>query len=232
VIYLTLIAVHHLLGGFVLLYAYLYDNASLCGHAAMWELADDIHDLICLLFLYWPFEVRELKIIVFTGFHHIVGVIIIVPVLTQGLYLDQNLQLIAIALLLAGGVSCCAVIITRTMDRRVPKECWMDLLIWLVNLLFFLVCRFYIFPQQLYLYFEKTNWETNHLLIAGAMCMTMFNLLIFTDSLSSTYARMVIALNNGEKHTYNEKCRCERCQKLKVKSNGKVVDFTSQKKTN
>jgi len=232
VIYLTLIAVHHLLGGFVLLYAYLYDNASLCGHAAMWELADDIHDLICLLFLYWPFEVRELKIIVFTGFHHIVGVIIIVPVLTQGLYLDQNLQLIAIALLLAGGVSCCAVIITRTMDRRVPKECWMDLLIWLVNLLFFLVCRFYIFPQQLYLYFEKTNWETNYVLITGALSMMMFNFLVLIDTLINTYAKMLRAFNNGKKHAFGKKSRSELCQTLKVKSNGKIADFTTQKKTN
>jgi len=232
VIYVSLLGIHHFLGGFAMLYAYVYDNPALYGHAALWELVDDINDLVSMLFLYWPFEERELKMLVVMGFHHIFGVIIIVPVLVTGMYLDKSLQLIGIALLLAGGVSCCGLVISRTMDRRVPKEAWMDFLMWLVNLAFFSLCRFYIFPQQLYLYFEKTNWETNHLLIAGAMCMTMFNLLIFTDSLSSTYARMVIALNNGEKHTYNEKCRCERCQKLKVKSNGKVVDFTSQKKTN
>jgi len=154
------------------------------------------------------------KMLVVMGFHHIFGVIIIVPVLTSGLYMDRNLQLIGIALLLAGAVSCLGLVISRTMDRRVPLEAWTDFLMWLVNLAFFSVCRFYIFPQQLYLFFEKNNWETNHLIILAAICMMVFNVLIFMDSLKSTFDRFLIALNNGEKHAVSESCRCERCQRL------------------
>jgi len=215
-----------------MLYAYVHDIPAIYGHAALWELVDDINDLMCMLFLYWPFEERDLKMLVVMGFHHIFGVIIIVPVLTSGLYLDHNLQLIGIALLLAGGVSCLGLVISRTMDRRIPKEAWMDFLMWLVNLAFFSLCRFYIFPQQLYLYFEKSNWETNYLLIAGAVCMMMFNVLIFMDALSSTFARLLVALNNGEKHSFNEKCRCERCQSLSAKSNGKIADSNIKNKVN
>jgi len=166
------------------------------------------------------------------GFHHIVGVIIVIPVLITGLYLDQNLQLIGIAFLLAGGIGCCVLVLSRTMDRRVPKDAWMDFLTTLGNALVFLVCRFYIFPQQLYLYFEKTNWETNYVLIVGSVSMLMFNLLILIDLSINLCTKMLVAFNNGVKHAYDEKCRCGICQTLKVKSNGKITDFTTQKKTN
>jgi len=232
IIYISLLGLHHFLGGFAMLYAYLYDCPALFAHAALWELVDDIHDLVSMLFLCWPFEELDLKMVVVMGFHHIFGVIIIVPVLTTGLYLDHNLQLIGNALLLAGGFSCLGLVISRTMDRRIPKEAWMDFQIWLVNLSFFSLCRFYIFPQQLYLYFEKSNWETNYLFIAGAICMMMFNVLIFLDCVNGTFTRMLIAFNNGEKHAINEKCSSERCQALTMKSTGEISDFTTQKKTN
>jgi len=155
-----------------------------------------------------------MKMLVVMGIHHIFGVIIIVPVLLTDLYLDQNLQLIGIALLLAGAVSCLGLVISRTMDRRVPMEAWMDFLVWLVNLSFFTLCRFYVFPQQLYLFFEKTNWETNYLLIVGAICMLMFNILILLDCLKSTFVRLSIALKNGEKHSFSESCHCGKCKSL------------------
>jgi len=231
IVYISLLSLHHFIGGFAMLYAYLYDSPALFAHAALWELVDDINDLVSMVFLCWPFEVLDPKMIVIMGFHHIFGVIIIVPLLTTGLYLDHNLQLIGIALLLAGGVSCSGLVVSRTMDRRIPKEALMDFLMWLVNLSFFSLCRFYIFPQQLYLYFEKNNWEADYLFLAGGICMVMFNVLIFLDALNGTFARMLIVFNNGEKHADNEKCSSERCQ-LIMKSTGEISDFTALKKTN
>jgi len=104
------------------------------------------------------------------------------------------------------------------MDRRVQKEAWMDLMMWLMNLSFFVLCRFYIFPQQLYLFFENTNWETNYPIIASAICMVIFNILIFMDSLGATLDRLRIALNNGEKHPFSQSCRCGRCKRLRAKT--------------
>jgi len=232
IVYITLLGLHHFIGGFAMLYAYLYNSPALFAHAALWELVDDINDLVSMLFLYWPFEELDLRMIVIMGFHHIFGVIIIVPLLTTGLYMDHNLQLIGIALLLAGGVSCSGLVISRTMDRRIPKEALMDFLMWLVNLSFFSLCRFYIFPQQLYLYFEKNNWETDYLFITGGMCMLMFNVLIFLDAINGTFARMLIVLNNGAKYATNEKCSSERCPALTMKSTAEISDFTIQKKIN
>jgi len=190
-----------------------------------------------MTFLWWPFKELDLKMLVVTGFHHICGVIIFVPILTTGMYLDQDLQLIGVALLLAGAVSCLGLSMSRTMDRRVPKEAWMDFFMWVVNLSFFTLCRFYIYPKHLYQYFETTNWETNYMIIAAAICMTMFNVLIFIDALSSTYVRLLVALNNGEKHAFDESCHCLKCSSLRkvtsdVKQSELVGDESNSKKKN
>jgi len=168
-----------------------------------------------MTFLWWPFKELNLKILVVTGFHHIFGVIIVVPILTTGLYLDEDLQLIGVALLLAGAVSCLGLVMSRTMDRRVPKEAWMDFFMWVVNLSFFLLCRFYVYPKHLYQFFVTTNWETNYLIISAAICMTMFNVLILMDASKSTFVRLQCALNNGEKHAFDDSCSCLKCSSLK-----------------
>jgi len=173
---------------------------------------------MCMTFLYWPFAERDLKMLVVMGFHHIFGVIIIVPVLTTGLYMNEDLQVIGIALLLAGAVSCFGLVMSRTRDRRIPKEAWMDFFISLINLAFFSLCRFYIFPKHLYSYFVTTNWETNYLINSAAICMTIFNLLIFADLLGNMYVRLLVAINNGEKHEFDESCRCVTCSSLTKKT--------------
>jgi len=201
----------------MMVYGILYQNPTIWGHAALWELVHDINDFMCMAFLWWPFNNLNLKMLVVTGFHHIFGVIIVVPILTTGMYLDQDLQFIGVALLLAGAVSCIGLVMSRTMDRRVPKEAWMDFFMWVVNLAFFTLCRFYVYPRHLYQFFETTNWETNYMIISAAICMTVFNVLIFIDASSSTYVRLLVALNNGEKHTFDDSCRCLECFSLQSK---------------
>jgi len=218
VVYVSLLGIHHLIGGLMMVYGVFYDSPMIFGHAALWELVDDVNDLTSMIFLVWPFEEFDFKMLAIMGFHHIFGVIIIVPVLTTELFLDQDLQLIGIALLLAGAVSCLGLVISRTMDRRVPKEAWMDFFMWVVNLVFFTLCRFYVYPKHLYRFFEATNWERNDLIIAAAICMTIFNILIFMDALNSTTTRLFVALNNGEKHAFNESCRCATCSSLRKKT--------------
>jgi len=201
IVYVTLLGLHHSTGGFLMLYGVLYDNPVVWCHGALWELVDDIHDLMCISFLWWPFEEFDLPKLVVMGAHHMFGMIIIVPVLTSELYLDRDLQYIGIALLLAGSVSCIGLVISRTMDRRVPKEAWIEFFMWLFNLLFFSFCRFYIYPKHLYRFFVTTNWERNDKFIIAAICMAMFNVPIFFDALKGTYDRLLVALNAGEKHS-------------------------------
>jgi len=138
-----------------MLYAWYYTEPTLYGHALLWELVDSINDMICMLFLWWPFDDHDIKMIVVIGIHHLTAGIVVVPSLITGVYMDQNLQCIGIALMFAGSVSAALHGISRTMDRRVEKEAWMNFVIKFVNLLFFIFCRFYIFPQHLFMFFEK-----------------------------------------------------------------------------
>jgi len=208
----------------------LYDNPVLWCHGALWELVHDINDFTCMVFLWWPFEELNLKMLVVTGFHHLFGVIIIVPVLTSGLYLDKDLQFIGVALLLAGAVSCVGLVMSRTMDRRVPKEAWMDFFMWMFNLAFFSLCRFYIYPKHLYRFFVMTNWETNYKIIFAAICMTIFNVLIFMDATSSTYVRLLVALNNGEKNALDDTCSSQRKKTSDSKPSKMLGDSESKSK--
>jgi len=140
-----------------MLYAWTYTEPTLYGYALLWELVDSINDMICMLFLWWPFDEHDIKMIVMMGIHHLTAAIVVVPSLTTGVYMDQNIQCIGIALMFAGSVSAALHGISRTMDRRVKKEAWMDFGTKLVNLLFFVFCRFYIFPQQLSMFFGKSE---------------------------------------------------------------------------
>merc|ERR1719285_1146832 len=122
VVYITLLANHHLIGSLLMLYAYYYDKPILYAHAAMWELVDDIHDMMCMVFCLWPFHERDLKMICVMGLHHLCGFIIIVPALNTGLYLDRNLQFAGLALLFSGGIGSAILALSRIMDRRIPTE--------------------------------------------------------------------------------------------------------------
>jgi len=212
-VYASLLANHHLIGGFLMLYSYYYDKPLLYAHAAMWELVDDINDMMCMIFCLWPFHERDIKMIITMGLHHLCGCIIVIPALTTGMYLDRNLQFIGLALLLAGGVSCTVLATSRTMDRRIPSEAWMDFFIWVINLSFFSVCRFYIFPQRLFLFFEssKIYGAQKYKLYAAVICMMLFNVLIWADTMGGTLTRLGVAINNGEKHAFDLACRCGAC---------------------
>jgi len=217
IVYISLLTSHHHLGGFLMLYAYVYHDPTMFAHAAMWELVDDINDMMCLLFVWWPFYERDLKMIFLMFSHHVAGVIIIVPALTRGLYLNRDFQFIGLSLLLAGGVSTAVIGISRTMDRRVGSEAWMDFFLWLMNFTFFVICRFYIFPIYLFRLFEKSVWQeitsgvTRNVICAGVVSMTLFDILIFLDMLGCTVTRLRIALNNGEDHDFSLACHCTRC---------------------
>jgi len=213
VVYVSLLAGHHFLGGFVMLYAYIYDYPTLYGHAAIWELVDDIHDLMSMIFLLWPFHERDLKLMLLTGSHHLSGIIIIVPVLKTGLYLDRNLHFVGLTLLLAGAVSCFSLTMSRTLDRRIASEAWMYFFGSFVGSTFFLVCRFYVFPRELYLFFVNNNLEgfMKYTFYPSIMLMTLFNILICIDVLAGTQKSLVFVLNNGEEHDFNLSCRCNGC---------------------
>lgn len=213
VVYIILLGSHHILGGLMMIYAIIYDKPVIYAHAAIWELVDDIHDMTCMIALWWPFHKRDIKMITVMGFHHMAGIIIIVPLLISGLYRNVHLQIAGMALLFAGGVSCFGLAISRSMDRRIAIEAWMDFISAVVNFIFFAFCRFFVFPWQIYLFVKKTalnsTWKVSFYI--AITFMMLFNILICIDIISGTMIRLGHALNNGQDHDYDKKCRCRGC---------------------
>jgi len=131
---------------------------------------------------------------------------IIVPGLIIGLHLDHTFQLISLALLLAGGITGLQVTISRTLNRKVAFEAWADFFLWVVGLAMFLLCRFYIFPQQVYIFFGKDEWEwlfvgnMKYVCYGSPITMMIFNVAIFVDGVIGIVSRFNIALNCTEKN--------------------------------
>jgi len=215
VVYVILLGTHHILGGLMMIYGIVYRNPTIYAHAAIWELVDDIHDMTSMMALWWPFHKRDMKMITVMGFHHMAGIIIIIPLLTSGLFLNLHLQIAGLALLLAGGVSCFGLAISRSMDRRIACEAWMDFISAVVNLIFFCFCRFYVFPHEIYLFTKEKalqgTWKLSFW--AAIIFMMLFNILICIDVVKGTLIRLGHALNNGEEHDYDKSCRCRGCHR-------------------
>jgi len=214
-VFVSLLTIHHFIAGFMLLFGIIYDNPILIGHAFIWELVHEINDMICMICLFWPFHERNLKMIFIVGVHHLAGIIIIVPVLTSNLYLDRHLQVAGLSLLLAGAVQCFLLAVSRTIDRRIASEAWMDACLWVLAGFIFSVCRYYVFPLELYLFFENGNFQASmsmkYALCAAVLLMTLSNILISIKGTNAFVTTISIALNNGVKHDFDLSCRCNGC---------------------
>ena len=55
VVYMSILAVHHLLGGGLMLAGYVYDSPSMWLQGLLFEVVDDIHDSMLMLIPLWPF---------------------------------------------------------------------------------------------------------------------------------------------------------------------------------
>jgi len=209
IVYVSLLGAHHFLGGFVMLCAYVFDDPTLFAHGLIWELVDDLHDMMCMMFLWWPFDKRRNQMMIVMGLHHLAGMIIIVPAVTTELHMDSHLQLAVLALLFAGSGTCLIIVLSRTMDRRIAREAFMDFFLWIANGLLFSFCRFYILPWQLYKFYENCDWNSfptklKYPLAAATTFMMIFNIWIIIEGSKGTISRLYIALNsNGMNILYN-----------------------------
>jgi len=201
-LYLSILGSHHLAGGLVMWYATYYDMPGLFAHACVWELCDDIHDTACMIFVFWPFDERDMKMIFIMTVHHISGAICVVSALTTGFYVSPHIQMASLSLLLAGGVSCFSVAGSRTLDRRVPSEAWLDFYFAMVSTSFYVVCRFYIFPKEAFLFLQEKDIAEGVLryeIYIAIGFMLFFNVLIFIEAFKAVIIRFGIALAGGEK---------------------------------
>jgi len=199
IVYMTILGVHHIIGGLFMLYGYLYDNPTAFAHGALIEVVDGIHDTISMVTLSWPFVTVDPQFMSIMIIHHLFGILMAPPLIVYGYHADPNLQMVGVCLLLAGGFTASFVALSRTMDRRIARERWEDAGVWTVNGLLFFFLRFYVFPRELNAYFHKAAFaemglKLQALSVLGVALMTVFNFMFASDVAKTAINRVKLAV--------------------------------------
>lgn len=203
VVYLTILSIHHIIGGGMMLYGWKTSNPALWAQGAIVDLADAIHDTVLMIAPLWPFDDRDPKLLQMMIPHHLCALVITLPAICNGMHEMEDAQLIGASLLLAGGMTDAIVCLTRTRDRRDPVQAWQEAIGWLTNTIFYTYCRFYIFPICAY-NILSTTWADmeSYMQICSVLVlvsMTFFNVNVGISGLRVTVNRLTTAINGGAK---------------------------------
>jgi hypothetical protein len=185
---------HHLVAGGLMLAGLAWRDATLWRHGYLLETGFEIADTLSVVIPLYPYKMdgvkAELKPAVL--FHHACGTLLAYPILTTALCTNRHLQAIAMWLLLGASVSCFSGCYTYTVDT--DKHILRATTAYVVNCLYFLFCRFYMFPYHSYHLLQdvKHQYSTEDFgtisvetllrcLYVGLVCMTLFNFGIAAD---------------------------------------------------
>ncbi len=149
----------------------------------------ELYDLFAFLMRFWPYSdymKRSTELVLV--FHHIPGLMLAGPIITQGLYKSRNLQVIGTCLLAAGAVSVGVGCITHTID--VQKERGAAFGLQLFTYCFYVTTRFGVFPYAAWGFLNEVQGREQMLVLAvkvGIALMTTFNVVILMDLSKKTY---------------------------------------------
>jgi hypothetical protein len=175
------LAVHHLIGGALMLAGQLTDSPALWVSGLCIEIGFEMVDVVQLFSNAWPYSLVQPGLRFITLLHHVPGLLVSPGmVLVGGLHMNKDLQAIGWALLLAGGVSllCDGAKQTRDLDTELGQ--W--LLLHSINMSGVLFARFYIFPHASYSLMQTVM--ANHptwlaaASIFGIVSMSVFNVVV------------------------------------------------------
>eukprot|EP00931_Biecheleriopsis_adriatica_P077681 TRINITY_DN51195_c0_g1_i1.p1 TRINITY_DN51195_c0_g1~~TRINITY_DN51195_c0_g1_i1.p1 ORF type:complete len:284 (+),score=35.11 TRINITY_DN51195_c0_g1_i1:83-934(+) len=209
--YISILGLHHLVGGGLMAYGSTMQSPQVWAAGALVGVWDDLHDLVSMSLPAWPFRTdseakRDIKLTALIGIHHISALLCTFPTLMTGLHQNPHVQAIGAWLLLAGGISCVALAFSRTLNRNNPSEAKLDAAVWLGNAAFYSFARFHVFPQEMFAlfhgHFESMGLGMRFAMVAFAVLMGIFNLIIGLDALGNTLKRVrhVIALDEKSKN--------------------------------
>jgi hypothetical protein len=193
-ILLFIFGTHHLVAGGLMLAGLARHDATLWRHGYLLETGFEIADTLSILIPLYPYKMdgvkAELKPAVV--FHHACGMLLAYPILTTALCTNEHLQAIAMWLLLGACVSCFSGCYLYTVD--VDRNMIRATTAYVVNCLYFLFCRFYMFPYHSYHLLQDVTSAYSpqdfgtiptetvlRSLYGGLVCMTLFNVGIASD---------------------------------------------------
>ena len=177
------LSVHHLSGGFLML------AGQLTGFSELWvtglciEIGFEIVDIIALLRSSWPYTLVQPGLKFITVAHHLPGLVASPGMVLVGqLHLNNDLQQIGWALLLAGGVSLLCDAAKQSRDIETELGEW--LVLHSINLCGVLFARFYIFPRASLSLIQHIGGNhpawLYYVSLMGIASMSVFNVVILT----------------------------------------------------
>jgi TLC domain len=189
-VFLTVVGFHHATAGGMMLYGYLTGSPTWFRHGYLWEAGFEIGDLLSMALQIYPHrpldnmkeEMRPAMI-----FHHIPGIFLALPIFVLELHNNENLQAIAIALLVGAAISTVIAQKMYTLKVDTQSEIKYSTFLFAVNVAFFFYCRWYVFPVHSYLLIqdvEKTDMGKTILLKMLYACggiFSLFNVAITAD---------------------------------------------------
>jgi len=195
--YCSILAVHHLFGGYLMLHGLRHQQPEFWAAGAIVEMSDDIHDCALMFLNKWPFgdgAEKDLKLVAIMTVHHLASITCFVPTLLNGLHANPRVQKLGAALLSAGGVSLVAIVASRTRNRKNAAHARQDAMLCVGNLAFYTYCRFYVFPVEILGLFRE-DYRSFTPTMQKSFClftvlMSVFNVAIFLEAVKQTVERV------------------------------------------
>ena len=189
-ILLLISCLHHATGGVMMAYGHLRNNPIIWRHGFLLEAGYELADLLAMVLHTYPYldEMVKSEMKMAVVFHHLPCISSSAFVLEAGLHHNEHMRAVGLWLLLGGGVSCFLTfyILCLSIDKQMRRMAT----VYIVNLAFFLYCRFYEFPKHSYNLIRDIQSSDEHegtltlkLLYFGATSLTLFNLGISADLL-------------------------------------------------
>jgi hypothetical protein len=192
-ILLFLWGIHHFVAGAMMAYGVVTHDNSMWRHGYLLETGFEISDSVSVIASLYPYKLDGMKSDIKAAliFHHATGTLLAYPILNSVLAANEHMQAITMWLLFGAAISCVAAcfMYTRNFDNEMP----LVTTVFLVNVAFFLYCRFYQFPLHSWQLIQDVQAAEEgsfggiqvstllKLLYGGLLAMSMFNLGIVAD---------------------------------------------------
>jgi len=137
-------------------------NDELWKHGALMEMGFEIMDLLANVRGVWPYTKDHVDpdVRVALAFHHLPGLMTIVPIILYGLNSNPSLQRLGAWLLFAAAASCLAAVFVYTRNFNDPYEMKQAALTHSAGVALFFYARFAVFPFEMYTFYQ--TYQNRH----------------------------------------------------------------------
>ena len=167
-------------------------------HGYLLETAFEIYDYIAMLIPLYPYRSDNIKQDLKGAmcFHHAPSIVSAYLIFETGLYENTHLQWVAVSLLLGGAVSCILGVVSYFFDLHTLQGTRIITAITVINTIFFVFCRFGIFPVESYRLMRDVQGHPDllqekpwamYVLVFDAVVYSIFNSAIMIDLLPKLF---------------------------------------------